>query len=616
MPQVLRDYQQRGLSQILDAWRDGARAVLMTLPTGGGKTSIFVTLAAQLAQAGSPSVILVHRRELATQAAKRLREFGIDFGYIMAGENPRPMAKVQIASVQTLVRRKVPRAALVIADEAHLSTAKTWHSILEQYPKAKILGVTATPWRMSGKPLVGSYDASVIVSTPSELREAGHLCPYNGFSYLTPDLSKVKTTAGEYNEKQSAEAMKAPSIVANIVEQWKAHASTLSTVVFAVTVEHSKALCEEFKAAGVSAEHLDGSTPKLQRDAILKRVEQGRTLVLCNVGVAVEGLDIPRLKCCVLARPTKSLARAIQMMGRVRRPWNGLTARIHDHAFNIKTHGLPDADRDYSLNAKSEDPPSLTQCELCFALYAGPKCSACEHENEPKLLGERELVTVADAEQFDFSSGADAVVHRPPVEISWTEIGKKVEGIFLRQWEEDSQYGKLQTYLVKGAKRDYRFHGTTGLNALMKRVQISDSIRITYTGNEALSGGRTKKIFRLEKDDGAAVELPAHPNKGKKIKVNDPAFDGIVREFCERRCVFDAGAYESGWHLFDAFRRENPERKEINFEFQQAFTRLFVSIYDQDNNLCGPVRNAPLAPPPSVYGRGDYVGIRLAKARA
>ncbi len=488
----------------MEAFRNGARAVLVVAPTGSGKTTLFTDISSQLAAGRKRSLILVHRRELASQASNRLREFGADFGYIMAGEPSKPYAPIQVASVQTLVKRKAPPAVLVIVDEAHLSTANTWRTILDQYPNAKILGFTATPYRLSGKPLAGTYDALVIVATPRELREQGHLCPYNGFSYLTPDLSKVKTTAGDYNEKQSAEAMRAPQIVDNVIERWLAHASTLSTVVFAVTVDHSKALCEKFKAAGVTAEHLDGQTPKLQREAILKRVEQGRTMVLCNVGIAVEGLDIPRLKCCVLARPTKSLARAIQMMGRVRRPWNGITARIHDHAFTIKAHGLPDDDRDYTLNTKQEKPPSLTQCEECFALYAGNACPSCSHENAPQLLGERELVTVADAEQFEFSSGSEPTpVQRPPVEIRWNTPGRVIEGKFSHAWEEDTQYGKLKAYLIKGAKRDYRFHGTTHLNALMGRAKIPDSnLRITYVGDMALSGGRAKKMFKVEIDDG------------------------------------------------------------------------------------------------------------------
>jgi DNA repair protein RadD len=494
------------LRQALDAWRSGARRVLFTLPTGGGKTTAFGYLASQLSNSGKRTVILVHRRELASQAANRLREFGVDHGLILAGEPPRPTAHTQIASVQTLVRRRPPPADLVICDEAHLSTAKTWATLLEAYPNARILGVTATPWRLSGKPLAGSYDACVVVATPAELRELGFLSPYTGFSYKAPDLSGVKTTGGDYNERQSAEAMSQSVIVDSVVEEWVKHASHLSTVVFAVTVEHSQQLTSKFRAAGVAAEHLDGSTPLEQRRAILRRVERGETRVLCNVGVAVEGLDIPRLKCCVLARPTKSLARAIQMMGRVRRPFEGLTARIHDHAFVIAQHGLPDDERDYRLSAKPERPPSLSTCEKCLAIYTGNKCPACGVEKDPVAMGERVINTIKDAEQVEFSSGdAPHVVQRPPIDVRWDAVGRVVEGVFEKTWEEPTQYGTLRRYLFRGEKRNYNVPGTARLNALMSRVQISDSVRITYTGDTPLGEGRVRKEFKVEVDDAWAV---------------------------------------------------------------------------------------------------------------
>lgn len=500
-PQILRPYQTEALRQVLDAWKGGARSVLLVMPTGGGKTSCFAKLAAQIKH---PAIVLVHRRELATQAANRFREFGVEFGYVMAGEQAKPWARVQIASVQTLVRRNAPPAGLVICDEAHLSTAKTWQTILSQYPNARILGVTATPWRLGGKPLIGSYDASVLAATPAQLRELGFLCPYQGFSYLAPDLSKVSTKGGEYDERQSGEAMREPQIVANIVQQWKAHASHLSTVVFAVTVEHSQALTHEFKAAGVRAEHLDGGTPIEQRRAVLRRVESGETQVLCNVGIAVEGLDIPRLKCCVLARPTMSLARAIQMMGRVRRPWQGITARIHDHAFVIGRHGLPDAERDYSLHAKNADPPPLTTCAQCLALYSGRACPACAHENVKEERSEREIVSVPDAEQFEFTSDGGPTLPpeaiMPPVEIRWADVGKVVEGTFERSWEETTQWGPTKRYVVKGRKRSYNFPGTTRLNKLMERVKPGDLIRVTFVNQRQFGTGKMVKEFEVEID--------------------------------------------------------------------------------------------------------------------
>lgn len=498
-PQILRPYQATGLQNILQAWKDGARSVLAIAPTGSGKTSLFGKLVSEVPHR---SLILVHRRELAAQAANRLREFGSDFGLILAGEQRRPGAKTQVASVQTLIRRQAPPAQLVICDEAHLSTAETWQRVLAQYPNARILGCTATPWRLGGKPLAGQYDASVVVARPAELREQGFLCPYNGFSYKTPDLDGIKTHNGDYDQRGSAEAMSEVGIVDSVVEEWLKHASTLSTVVFAVTVEHSKTLTQKFIAAGVRAEHLDGSTPIEQRKAILARVEAGHTRVLCNVGVAVEGLDIPRLKCCVLARPTKSLARAIQMMGRVRRPWNGITARIHDHAFIIRQHGLPDADRDYALDAESvqntDRPDAITQCPKCFALYDTASCPAC-YEPRPKV--ERIVVTVDDAEQWNFDSGDEpAAAEIKPTEVRWNQIGRVIEGVFRKRWDEATSYGQQRRYQVDGDKRSWIFTGTTALNARMGSVKAGDQIRVQYLSDTSLSEGRTRKEFSVQVD--------------------------------------------------------------------------------------------------------------------
>jgi DNA repair protein RadD len=505
-PQTLRPYQEDGIARVFAAWRGGARSVLTVSPTGSGKTTLFGTIASELDTGGRRVLILVHRRELATQACNRLREFGVRFGLIMAGEQPTPYARVQVASVQTLARRKAPPADLVICDEAHLSTAKTWHTILEQYPRARILGVTATPWRLSGKPLAGAYDACVVVSTPRELREQGYLCDYVGFSYLTPDLSDVATTAGDYNERESAEAMSAGVIVDTIVEEWGKHARELSTVVFAVTVEHSKQLTARFRAAGVAAEHLDGTTSLEQRRAILARVESGLTRVLCNVGVAVEGLDIPRLKCCILARPTMSLARAIQMMGRVRRPWQGVTARIHDHAFVIGKHGLPDADRDYTLNAKPEKPPSLTTCPECMAVYTGRQCTNCGAA-DPKPPVEHVVQTITEAEQYGFRSGEDQTAvapprpDKPPVKVTWTKPGRSYTGVYTERRVEAKGYGDQAQYLLRGEKRDYLLPGATRLDLQMAIVPLESLIRVTYTGDTKLPKG-FRREFTVEVDDG------------------------------------------------------------------------------------------------------------------
>lgn len=499
--QTLRPYQQRGLSEALAAYRAGARSVLVVSPTGSGKTSLFSYLIAQLHAKSKRAMVLVHRRELAEQACKRLREFGVPHGLIMSGEDPQPWHGVQVASKDTLrhrlksseaLRRWAATVDLVVPDEAHLSTAASWTDCLEPFGSARILGVTATPWRLSGKPLAGAYDASVVVATPAQLREQGFLCDYVGFSYRTPDLSRVKTTAGEYNERESAAAMGESAIVDNVVEEWGKHARDLSTVVFAVTVEHSRQLTAKFRAAGVAAEHLDGATPLELRKAILRRVELGQTRVLCNVGVAVEGLDIPRLKCCVLARPTKSVSRYLQMVGRVRRPWEGVSARIHDHAFCIGAHDLPDAERDYSLTAKAEAPPSLSTCPECFAFNPpGRPCQMCGAERKPveRGTGGPEMLGAAEVEQFEVSSDM-ATAREPerpaqPTRVTWS-TPRTIIGAYVEQARADFGHGLKPVYRFRSEKRDYDLPHAAALTRAMKKVPLGTPwVAVTYDGKNA-----------------------------------------------------------------------------------------------------------------------------------
>jgi len=519
--QTPRGYQESAVHAVFTGWRDDGRAILLVLPTGGGKTTVFCWIAANL---NVPVLILVHRHELADQAANRLREFGVDFGLIMAGEKPRPQARVQIATVQTLYRRiakgMAPPAKLVIPDEAHLSTAETWRVVLEQYPDAKILGATATPCRLSGKPLVGSYDGMVVAATPRQLRELGFLCPYVGFTYDSPDLSEVKTTIGDYNERQSAAAMRAPAIVTNIVEKWLAHARELSTVVFAVTREHSKELTAQFVAAGVRAEHLDAKTKKRERKAILARVASGATQVLCNVGIAIEGIDIPRLKCCVLARPTQSLALALQMTGRVRRPWKDprtgqwVKARLHDHAFVIAAHGPPDMERNWSLTAKPEKPPAQKNCKQCLAIMVEGEesCPECGWIPPLRIVGERVGPEhLDDAKQVDFSSDDvpalnEPAVNVPPrdpttitgVDLRW-EYPRTIEGIYESTYTEDRTWGQQRLYVVQSKRYRYRVPGAWMLDKLMAKVKPGVHVTIRYVG-EQKNGTHMRKLFDLVVD--------------------------------------------------------------------------------------------------------------------
>lgn len=391
----LRPYQVEAINALREGYRSGLKSQVLVFPTGGGKTPTATQVIQSVVSKGKRAIFLAHRKELIDQASKKLDAFGVPHG-VVAGAHKRwePYAPVQVASVQTLNARKtLPQADLVVIDECHRSPSASYRSILERYPNALVLGLTATPVRTDGRGLGDLFERLVIGATPRGLLEAGYLVPATGYVYDTPDLSRVKKVAGDYQQNELAQVMGARKLVGKVVEQWLQHARGKRTVVFAVNVEHSQTLARQFREAGVAAEHVDGTTATGEREAILKRLESGQTQVVCNCALFVEGWDMPALEVCVLARPTQSVSLYLQAVGRVLRPAPGKTvARIHDHAGCVLTHGLPYMDREWSLTQEGrrkgavEAIPSLRTCEECFAVWApsqGPEtCPVCGHANQ------------------------------------------------------------------------------------------------------------------------------------------------------------------------------------------------------------------------------------------
>ena len=271
---------------------------------------------------------------------------------------------------------------VVVIDEAHRAVAKSYTlHLFERYPNALIIGLSATPIRSDGRPLNSHFDALVIGALYSELIAAGAIVEPRVYSTpVLPDLSSVRTTAGDFNLEDLEAAVNKGALIGNLLDEWKKH-PTQRTVAFAVSVKHSLAIVETFRAAGVTAEHLDGTTPEAERTAILARLASGETTLVSNVGVLCEGWDLPSCKTLILARPTKSLGLYMQMGGRIFRPWEDATPIVLDHGGNVDRHGLPHVDRAWSLEAKvkktTEAPTKV--CKGCFAYVpAGTRtCPYC-----------------------------------------------------------------------------------------------------------------------------------------------------------------------------------------------------------------------------------------------
>lgn len=370
----LRPYQSDLLDRTYSALQTHRR-VLMQLPTGGGKTVMFVSTIKDYYKEGKRTLLLVHRKELITQACSKIFAQNVPYGLIAAGFTPSPSQQVQIASVQTAIRRKLPyHFDLIIIDEAHHATAESYRTIVNQYPNAKILGVTATPCRTNGMGFENDFDYLVHGPQVTDLIKEGYLvAPKLLASPLREDLTRIKMTAGDYNEAALAALLDQQHLVGGLVEQYKRKAAGMRTVVFAVNVQHSKHIVDQYKAEGIAACHVDGETPQIERDRILRDFSQGKFLVLSNVGIVTEGFDVPAIECVQLARPTKSLSLYLQMVGRGLRPSDGKGhAVVLDHANCVFDHGKPDAPRQWTLQGvqKRKSTKTLMCRDEHGAIYA------------------------------------------------------------------------------------------------------------------------------------------------------------------------------------------------------------------------------------------------------
>lgn len=397
----LRPYQSDAIARLDERVAHGAKRVLLVAATGSGKTVIASSIVVRAVCQGQRVLFLAHRRELINQAYRKLLEFGLpapSVGVLMASDpRRRPGAPVQVASVDTLRNRPKPGADLVFIDECHRALSNSYLQIASDYLNALHIGLTATPYRADGKGLGDAYDDLVVVATPRQLIDEGFLVEPRVFTVphaKRPDLSKVKLSKGDYAPDALEKAVDRVGLVGNIVEHWLEHARGIRTVVFAVSVAHSKHIAERFVSAGIRAEHLDGTTPTAERDGILSRLDSGETMVVSNCGVLCEGWDQPSVKCAILARPTKSTGLYLQQAGRILRPWQDHPAIILDHGGCALEHGLPQDTREFSLEGRKKKvstsvASSVRECPSCEAVLGITTriCPACGYQ----LVAEREL---------------------------------------------------------------------------------------------------------------------------------------------------------------------------------------------------------------------------------
>lgn len=348
---TLRPYQTEALQRLRQAARHHKR-LLFTMPTGSGKTLLACELVKTAKDKLRSVLFIAYSKEVIDQTSSKLTDYGLEHGIIKAGYRPSLMATVQVASIMTLVRRELPISPeLIIIDEAHKTMANTYRKVVDTYPDAWVIGLTATPCRQDGKGLGNVYQDIVIGESMGALIDLGHLVRTKVYAPATLDLKGIGTRGGDYKEEELEKVVNKAKLVGDIVDHWQRLAGGKRTVCFATTIAHSNYIVEQFKNAGVSAEHLDGGTPMARRTELLYGLRDGNIDVISNVGVLQEGWDEPSVECMIQARPTKSLRLYMQTIGRSLRPWSGKDyALILDHAGNTIRHGFVHEDIEWTLD--------------------------------------------------------------------------------------------------------------------------------------------------------------------------------------------------------------------------------------------------------------------------
>lgn len=394
---ILRPYQNQAVKDIISAIKAGIKKIILRSPTGSGKTIIASRIISGARKKGNSVLFLAHRTELINQCSAKLSEMSVPHGIIQGTRNTSLGELVQVGSVATVVNRKIKTPDIIIIDEAHRARAKSYEKIVDRYPNAFVLGLTATPCRTDGRGLGEIFDKIIATIGYQELIEQNYLVPFSIYSPpMAFTMKGIKKTAGEYNKKDVSQKLAGSKIYGDVISHWQKLAKGRTTLVFCVSIEHSKAMAKKFNDIGVVAEHIDGKSKPDHRKKCIEGLRSGAIQVLCNVGVCTEGTDIPRVSCIVEANPTASLSLHHQMIGRGLRihPESGKrNCIILDHVGNHNRLGWIDDEIEWTLETtkkakrKSSSKPllSVRTCPKCFlSMKSGIEvCPGCGYKFEP-----------------------------------------------------------------------------------------------------------------------------------------------------------------------------------------------------------------------------------------
>lgn len=364
---MLRNYQIEICEKVNEAFGKH-RSVMMQMPTGTGKTVVLASLVKQYLNRDADCAVLIvaHRIELIEQTGAFLSHFGIDYGVIAGGKWPTVFKRVMVASVQTLSKNLDIDLApsLVVIDEAHHALAKTYQMLWTAWPEAKFLGLTATPYRMSGEGFTDLFEVLVDSWSVKQFIADGWLSPYDYYS-IRPDSEeqqeidslKKRGADGDFQMKELREKLDVRPSIERLFESFERFAFDKKGIIYAIDIAHAEHIAEYYRLQGVNAVAISSKTPAKERAEVIRTFKDGnRIQILVSVDLFSEGFDCPDVEFIQMARPTLSLAKYLQMVGRGLRPCKGKQCcMIIDNVGLYRTFGLPSVDRDWGYYFLGKD---------------------------------------------------------------------------------------------------------------------------------------------------------------------------------------------------------------------------------------------------------------------
>jgi len=549
---LARPYQDKAVREVLSLYDDGARKMLLHLPTGAGKTIIATLIIERLLPLIDAGKVLfiAHRRELLDQTAEKLKQHlpGLAISIDQGARRADPAAQVIIASIQSLSKRRQAYRpelfSVIICDECHRALAPSWIEVIEHFNDqrdgdALLLGMTATPRRTDGRSALDLFDLVAYEIAKPELQDLGYLVPIQYWGVKAAlSLDQVKRSGGDFQGGALSAVMDTPQVRALTLRAWEDKAMGRKTLAFCASVRHAHRLAADFAAQGYRAEVLDGRTRN--RDEILDRFRRGDVELLLNYGVLTEGFDDPSIQCVLLARPTTSPLVYNQCLGRGLRPAPNkphcTVIDIVDRSTHQLQYGVSElADLPRGWSSRGRDPfreaRAIAQVQVTdpTAFLAIKQATSLEEIQDLLMALPAEVVVAGlDGESVPRYAVEQTMCDAEHAESRIRDLLKQAGAVATKMIVSppgDGERGQIEITLLNAAINNERYY------YLQWHLERATGWRVTYAAPKRQTRRvNPKALLRSTLPDGYRIQAFDYDEAANRIVVQVP---GLQRELLE-----------------------------------------------------------------------------------